>query len=172
MLQQANMSLLTTQLNMIVEDCYIKGESFFKQKLIRPTIKLDLKGYNAGTATPLKNLLRFNKELLINNQQHFLTHTVPHEVAHLIAYQLYGIKIKPHGKEWQLIMTQVYKLPAERCHRYSVPHKITRYFSYTCHCETIHLLTIRRHNAINKGRKYVCKKCHNVLIYTNQVKYQ
>lgn len=167
------MPLLTTQLNTIIEDCYKKGEAFFKQYFIRPTVTLDLKGSSAGMAIPLKNLLRFNKELLINNQKHFLMHTVPHEVAHLVAYHIYGIKIKPHGKEWQSIMKLVYNLPPERCHRYNISKKINRYFVYSCGCEANkHLLTIRRYNAISKGKKYICKRCLNELIYTGEVEYQ
>ena len=166
------MSLFITQLNTTIEDCYKKGEAFFKQHFTRPIVKLDLKGLSAGTATPQKNLLRFNKELFISNQPHFLMHTVPHEVAHLIAYQVYGVKIKPHGKEWQSIMTLVYALPANRCHHYSVPKKTSRYFIYKCACNTLHPLTIRRHNAVNKGSQYMCKKCLSTLIYTGEEKYQ
>lgn len=163
---------LIKQLQLALEECYRKAERFFNCNFKRPQVQFDLKGYNAGTATPQKNLLRFNAELFVNNQQHFLQQTVPHEVAHLVAYQLYGLAIKPHGKEWQQIMRQVYQLPAERCHHYQVARKQTTYYRYQCPCDAEHLLTIRRHNSIKKGVKYICKKCKGVLSYTNNIAHQ
>lgn len=152
-----------------VEKCYLKGELFFNRLFNRPTVKLNLRGYSAGTATPTLNLLRFNKALLLNNSEHFLKHTVPHEVAHLLAYQLFGLKIRPHGKEWQQIMKEVYQIPAQRCHHYEVKKKLTTYYVYACACPTPHNLTIRRHNAIKKGKQYKCKRCQKTLHYLNSI---
>lgn len=166
-----NTDQLLSHLQAVIEHCYQTAESFFKCSFARPQVQLNLKGYNAGTATPQKNLLRFNKQLLLDNQQHFLKQTVPHEVAHLIAYQIFGLKIKPHGKEWQLIMQKVYQLPAERCHHYEVARKKKAYYIYECACKTQHPLTIRRHNLIQKGSKYICKYCKGFLSYTNNISY-
>ncbi|MFD1259869.1 SprT family zinc-dependent metalloprotease [Entomomonas asaccharolytica] len=167
-----NADQLLIQLQTVIERCYQTAESFFKCSFARPQVQLNLRGYNAGTATPQKNLLRFNKQLLLANQQHFLKYTVPHEVAHLIAYQIFGLTIKPHGKEWQLIMQQVYQLPAERCHHYTVARKPKRYFIYQCPCNQQHPLTIRRHNAIQQGTRYICKGCKQTLTYTHKINYQ
>lgn len=167
-----NTDQLLSHLQAVIEHCYQTAESFFKCSFARPQVQLNLKGYNAGTATPQKNLLRFNKQLLLDNQQHFLKQTVPHEVAHLIAYQIFGLKIKPHGKEWQLIMQKVYQLPAERCHHYTVVIKPKHYFIYQCPCNKQHPLTIRRHNAIQQGAQYICRCCKQTLTYTHKINYQ
>lgn len=162
-----------SQLYAQVENCYLKAEHFFKRSFPRPAILLNLRGNNAGTATPQKNLLRFNQQLLQENHQHFLNQTVPHEVAHLIAYFLFGLSIKPHGKEWQHIMTAVYQLPPKRCHQYAIIKKKQQCYIYRCNCSNInHPLTIRRHNFIQKGYKYICKRCKATLVFTDQVDVQ
>lgn len=170
MLPPSNDHDLLIKLHSAIEAYYQTAEHFFSRQFARPTIKLNLRGYSAGTATPQLNLLRFNRELLLNNQQHFLQHTVPHEIAHLLAYQIFGLKIRPHGQEWQQIMTEVYKIPAERCHRYHVEKKPTTYYIYGCDCPITHPLTIRRHNAITKGKQYICKYCKTKLYYKEMTK--
>ena len=57
-----------------------------------------------------------------------------HEVAHLIAHQLFGPRIRPHGEEWQLIMRGIYGLPPDRCHTYAVKRRATTRYLYRCHC--------------------------------------
>lgn len=172
MQQHSNEPSLIANLTETIENCYQKAEYFFNQSFTRPKVELNLRGYSAGTATPSLNLLRFNKTLLLQNQQHFLKHTVPHEVAHLVAYQLFGLNIRPHGKEWQHIMRMVYAIPAERCHQYAVKKKPTTYYHYYCDCDIQHRLTIRRHNAIKKGRQYICKSCQAILQYNNKIEQQ
>lgn len=164
---------LSTQVITQVERCYTTVENFFKRSFSRPHIELNLRGQSAGTANLQNNSLRFNKQLLIENKQHFLKQTVPHEVAHLIAYQLFGIVIKPHGKEWRYIMQIVFQLPAERCHHYKIDRKTKRYYLYNCQCMTlIHPLTARRHHLIAQGYQYICKYCKKRLNFTGQTDYQ
>lgn len=164
---------LSTQLSTQVEICYAMAENFFKRSFSRPHIELNLSGQSAGTANPQKNLLRFNKQLFTENKLHFLKQTVPHEVAHLIAYQLFGLTIKPHGKEWQYIMQMVFQLPAERCHHYKIARKTKRYYLYNCQClNLIHPLTARRHHLIAQGYQYMCKYCKKMLTFTGKIDYQ
>ena len=111
------------QLNTRVEDCYQLAESFFKRHFQRPVVSLKLRGQKAGVAHLHENLLRFNPQLYRENAEHFLKQTVAHEVAHLIAHQLFGDRIQPHGEEWQLIMRGVYELPPDRCHTYAIKRR-------------------------------------------------
>src|SRR5690554_6055546 len=100
-------------LNSRVEACYQQAEAFFKRPFRRPQVSLRLRGQKAGVAHLQENLLRFNAQLYRDNREHFLKQTVAHEVAHLVAHQLFGPRIKPHGEEWQSIMRGVYQLPAD-----------------------------------------------------------
>ncbi len=92
--------------------------------------------------------------------KHFLKQTVAHEVAHLIAHQLFGDRIQPHGEEWQLIMRGVYELPPDRCHTYDVQRRQR---------DPLHLqmpmcrqrlpFSSQRHSLVRLGRRYLCRRC-------------
>ena len=121
----------------------ISGQYLFNQR-----------GRSAGTAHLQKNLIKFNPILFSQNRIEFLKQVVPHEVAHIIAYQKYG-KVKPHGSEWKNIMKHIFKLEAKTTHSFNTKDVIGKLFQYRCICTT-HQLTIRRHNKILKGEKYLC----------------
>ena len=127
---------LSTDLQQRVAELYCLAERHFLKRFPRPAVKLDLKGETAGQAWTEKNLLRLNRQLLIENRDHYLEHTLGHEVAHLIAHQLFGRRIRPHGREWQFIMEQVFSLPAERTHSYdtSRARRVQRPYLYQCQC--------------------------------------
>lgn len=169
----SKLDILLDQLTQKISFSYLLAEQFFNRSLIRPSIRLDLRGQSAGSANPTTHLLRFNKVLFLANHQHFLTQTVPHEVAHLVAYEVFGSTIKPHGKEWQHIMHSVYQLPAERCHHYQLTKKAKRYFLYACQCKKLlHPLSARRHHLIAQGYQYICKHCKETLKFTGKIEYQ
>ncbi|MFM2486547.1 SprT family zinc-dependent metalloprotease [Celerinatantimonas yamalensis] len=138
-----------------------RAEDYFERSFLRPQIRVDLRGQAAGQANLSRALLRFNPILYQENRQHFLRHTVGHEVAHWIAYSLYG-SVRAHGREWQQIMTDVFDLRAERLHHYNTQSVIGPTYTYHCHCRT-HQLTKRRHKAIQKGLVYCCRACQGTL---------
>jgi SprT protein len=94
---------------------------------------------------------------------------VPHEVAHLIAHQLFGLKIQPHGEEWQLIMRGVYELPPNRCHSYAVQRRAVSRYIYSCSCPQGEFpFSAQRHAMVAKGRRYYCRRCKVTLSYTGE----
>ncbi len=163
-LQQANQTakILETLVLDKITACYQQAEQRLNRTFPRPIINFNQRGKAAGSARLQTNELRFNAILLQENQQHFITHTVPHEVAHLLTYQLYG-RTKPHGKEWQQIMNQIFELAAKTTHQYDTASVKGKTFTYTCDC-TEHQLTIRRHNKIVRDNiKYICRLCKKSL---------
>ncbi|WP_435236810.1 SprT family zinc-dependent metalloprotease [Psychromonas sp. PT13] len=148
------------------EDYFILAECFFDHAFSRPEYLFNQRGKSAGTAHLQRNLIKFNPILFTQNKQEFIDQVVPHEVAHIIAYQQYG-KVKPHGKEWQHIMKHVFHRPATTTHTLDIKDVMGKQYRYQCLCDT-HLLTIRRHNNILKGTKYICKKCGEVLYQTTK----
>ncbi|MCJ8348167.1 SprT family zinc-dependent metalloprotease [Moritella sp.] len=162
-LQQNDSSQTIEQLVLIkIETCYQHAECRLNRTFPRPHINFKQRGRAAGSARLQINELRFNPVLLQENQQHFITHTVPHEVAHLLVYQLYG-RTKPHGKEWQQIMNQIFDLTAKTTHQYDVSNVKGKTFTYACQCAE-HQLTIRRHNKIVRDNiKYICRLCKHSL---------
>lgn len=151
-----------------VEACYLQAEAFFARSFTRPEVSLRLRGLKAGVAHLTENRLRFNAQLYRENREHFLRQTVAHEVAHLIAHQLFGTSIRPHGTEWQRIMTAVYGLPAERCHNYAVQRRQRQYL-YRCHCPDGEFpFTAQRHALVLRGRRYLCRRCRQTLVFSGE----
>jgi len=156
-------------LNARVEACYALAEQFFNRRFKRPEVSLKLRGQKAGVAHLQQNLLRFNEQLYRENTEHFLRQTVAHEVAHLIAHQMFGSRIQPHGEEWQLIMRGVYELAPDRCHTYPIQRRpVTRYV-YNCSCaEQDFAFTAQRHALVAKGRRYYCRHCKTTLAFSGE----
>jgi SprT protein len=158
-------------LNSRVESCYQLAEDFFKRPFKRPVVSLKLRGQKAGVAHLHENLLRFNPQLYRENSEDFLRQTVAHEVAHLVAHQLFGDTIAPHGEEWQLIMRGVYELPPNRCHTYEIQRRrVTRYI-YRCPCpESDFAFSTQRHKLVHKGRRYLCRRCREILVFSGETR--
>lgn len=155
------------QIAIRLEECYQQAEQHFDRKFPRPEIGTHLRGQSAGAAYPQRNMLRFNMELYRANSAHFLRQTVAHEVAHLLAYALYGKHIRPHGSQWQAIMQKVFGLPAERCHQYRLPPSWKTLYAYACQCRQ-HQFTAQRHARVRRGQAYVCRSCRQPLAFTGQ----
>lgn len=140
-----------------------------QRTILLPTVSFDLSGQVAGRAYPGRNHLQFNAALLVENVQAFLTDTVPHELAHLLAHLQYGGHIEPHGREWAKVMTGIFGLPATRTHRLDTARSTAGdvLYRYRCCCPgLLHDLTVRRHNAVQlRGARYLCKACRGVLRY-------
>lgn len=153
-------SELGLRLHSKVASCYTLAEQYYLKSFPRPALLINLRGLSAGVAELQKNRLRFNAVLLQENERAFLNEVVPHEVAHLLAWQLYGRSIRPHGVEWQQIMQQVFQLTPTRTHAFDVKRAAKLGYKYTCHCKgKEHALTLKRHNLIKGGRQYICLAC-------------
>ena len=150
-------------------ELYCMAERHFLKRFSRPRILLNLRGETAGQAWPERNLLRLNLVLLRENREHYIKHTVGHEVAHLIAHKLFGSRIRPHGREWQFIMEEVFSLPARRTHNYDTSRSTRRPFLYSCQCKGKQIaLTQIRHGRAMKGTVYLCTSCREPLKYLGE----
>lgn len=156
-LQQKAMRMLRAKLNL--------AQQKLKQIFPEPTLNYKQRGTTAGSAYLKEWEIRLNAVLLIENGDSFINEVIPHELAHLLVYQVFGRKgIAPHGKEWKWMMEHVLDVPAKRTHRFEVTSVKSRTFTYHCACSTTHELTIRRHNKIVRGEnQYLCRKCGEVL---------
>lgn len=143
------------------------AEDYFNREFPIPSVSYDVRGMKAGVAYLQKNEIKFNRTLLLENPEEFIRQVVPHELAHLIVYQIFG-RVKPHGQEWQNVMNTIFHLPADTCHQFDVKNVQGKTFEYRCGCQ-IHLLSIRRHNRILKEKvEYLCRKCKKKLVFTDE----
>ncbi len=133
-----------------------------------PTVNYKQRGTTAGSAYLKEWEIRLNSILLIENGDLFIEQVIPHELAHLLVYRMFGRQgIAPHGHEWKWMMEQILEVPANRTHHFAVSSVKSRTFTYYCACTTSHELTIRRHNKVVRGEnQYLCRKCGEVLKQT------
>jgi len=135
----------------------------FDAEFAMPSVCFDLRGTSAGQVRVTDGgdcLVRYNAHLLEHYPQAFLSQTVPHETAHLVAFSLFGLQVPPHGREWRAIMALFGAAP-ERCHNYPVDGlqvRCLRRYDYRCACRT-HQFTSIRHNRIRSGQIYRCRQC-------------
>lgn len=140
---------------------FLEAEKFFNRSFFYPTLTFNARGKKAGAAYLIQNEIRLNPILFSENPEIFLTEVIPHELAHLLTFQLYG-KVKPHGQEWQQIMHQVFHLQPKVTHQMNIKSVQGKTFSYRCRCQSFEL-SARRHNKVMKGVKYFCRLCKEAL---------
>lgn len=144
-----------------VRECLAIAEQYYKCVFSISAIRFDLKGRVAGQFRVYPDgsqpTIRINRILLEANLKEVVGQTIPHEVAHLVAFQLYG-KGEGHGPRWQAIMTDCFGLAPDRCHRMDTTQSSPRPHQYRCRCRTFQL-SKRMHSSISSGRFRICNSC-------------
>ncbi|WP_268801365.1 SprT family zinc-dependent metalloprotease [Paraglaciecola hydrolytica] len=162
-MQHSSLNSAMQQVQLQVKHCMDIASGHFKQTFVMPEVRFNQRGKIAGSARLQRNELRFNPVLMKDNLDLFISDVVPHEVCHLLAYSLYG-RVKPHGKEWQGLMSEVFGRKPQTYHMMDVTKVAGQKFTYKCQCGPIQL-SIRRHNkVIRKVQQYRCLKCGSQLI--------
>jgi len=169
------------QLCTVVEVCIELASDYFNKSLAMPDVRFDLRGKCAGQArfeiervfgvvtfdlvVRHKLSIRFNRLLMEENFQAFVDDVAPHETAHIIARQVFGSKIKPHGQEWKMIMREVLKKSPAVTHQFDVTRASPKPFIYQCECTDVqHALSTIRHNRIQRKQStYLCRQCNSSL---------
>lgn len=109
----------------LVRNCIAAAEAKYgKMPDIR--IRFDLKGRAAGmagadginrrTGEVIRPYLRFNVEAIRKHWDEQVKQTIPHEVAHIVAYCFPALGAKNHNYAWQMIDRSLGGT-GERCHR-------------------------------------------------------
>jgi SprT protein len=128
----------------------------------------------AGYVIPTKsNKVYLNRDLLLKNEENFLSTIIPHEVAHLFADRMNEKNENtegPHGNAWKFVMQKVFNLEPIRCHNMDtngIGKRVPKY-RYICSCQKIDVGP-KVHKKICHGAKYNCKKCKKSLVFLNDL---
>lgn len=139
-----------------------------------PTVSFELRGRTGGTAFTSKTgpkswHLRFNAQMLIDNEAEYLNQIVPHEVAHLVDAHLSPSGRSSHGPSWQRVMAE-FGRPADRLHTMKVDTTSTAtiVFRFKCGCNSFDITKRKLFSAV-RGERY-CKKCKVTLEYAGEYK--
>jgi len=165
-----------------ISDCIDRFVSIAKQswpnKLKdwnKPFWCFNLQGTTAGLAYYKANKIHLNHGLLIRNKQDFLSQTIPHEIAHLVAFRVFGESGIGHGKEWKFVM-RVFGIEPNRCHKYDVSETkrkrtIKRYL-FSCGCESkLHEITPQQFEKVMQKKCDIsCRRCEKKLIFAGKIK--
>lgn len=143
------------------------------RRLPVPAVAFDLRGRAAGQAIFARRSrdcrVRINDALLQSHPQEMLAETVPHEVAHVVIYRLYGRRAKPHGKEWKALMRALGVEPVA-CHALPTePVRQLKRYRYACACDEPAWLTSIRHRRAQQGTDYLCRRCGQKLTRAENV---
>ncbi len=110
--------------------------------------------------------IRYNPWIFGKYFQENLMNTVPHEVAHFIVHEVYGLqRIRPHGRQWQALMVQFGVDPRVTfdLDLTGIPQRRQRRYRYLCGC-TEHALSSTRHRRVLAGTgRYQCRRCGQTL---------
>lgn len=165
----------TTQKEIVtlVDDYIDRANYIFGKTFLPIDVIFDLKGRAAGMYKVYRKqkVIRFNPYHFAKFPEENMKETIPHEVAHYITDQVYGIRnIRPHGAEWKALMLK-FGVEPKRTFSYSldgIPTRAHKRHPYSCGCMEF-AITTRRHNKIqNQKAEYLCQQCGGKLKYIHQ----
>ena len=158
------------QVRQATRDCVVHATRLFEKNFIVPSVQFDLTGRAAGQYRVRRGeaAIRYNPFIFARYFEDNLNETVPHEVAHLVVDQLWGLRrVRAHGAEWRSVMQALGAEPRATA-RYDLtglPVRRQRRFAYRCACST-HQLTTCRHNRVQRGEaRYHCRQCDQPLVF-------
>jgi len=151
---------------------------YYARSLDVPEVKFHRNVTRAGQAYGRGNWVEFNIGYLMSDRLEdridMIEETIPHEVAHIIVYQLWS-KAKPHGEEWQKVMRTVFRIEPQRTHGYcerSAKQTVRRQrqWTYACDCDSpFSFVNTTKKNRIESMHRlcdehgssagYKCRKC-------------
>jgi len=128
-----------------------------------------LGGKTAGMAYfGIETKINYNSIIAEENFLDFMKRTVPHEVAHIVAF-IYFHENCGHGDKWKFIMEKIFECEDfSRTHNYDISEILNKKenFEYICGCGISHPISKLLHKKMQKGQIRRCTKCHGKLFWS------
>lgn len=156
-----------------VKESKLKAKEKLGLELPPLTIKYELTGWRAGTASSAKYTIQLNQDYLTRFTEDMLNQTIPHEVAHIVA-DIYYKRFCNHNKLWCNIMSNVYGLLPLRTHNFGAPlngKRIARYQLSCSYCNFKHTFgRVLKNKIILFGvERFFCRSCKNYFLPTDKI---
>jgi SprT protein len=156
-----------------LEDIYLLAQTIYHRNFPLPELVFELKGKTAGYAHYRENKINLNSEALAKHTDETINETLPHEIAHLLAFQIYGIeriRHNPHGLEWRQVARRI-GCNGDRCHSMDLtPAKKTRKFQYNCNQGHKFTLGLNLHRKVEEGRQNrICTYCRTHIFFVKEI---
>jgi len=138
------------------------AKKIFNLKKLKYKVKINLKSsltIGRYERKHNKNTLRFNKAVYKQSKKKTFHEVIVHEFSHMVAYELYGPLIMPHGKEWKSVM-RVFgeNNPSAKTKAFSKIKMKESDVSVKCKCGSFYL-SANRGTRLKNGTKYTCRVC-------------
>jgi SprT protein len=134
------------------------AEELFGQTIRRPAYHFDIRGTTGGQACLRANKMRFNMHIAHTHFDKYMASTVPHEVAHMVEFALYGTS--GHARVWKNIMRRFGCNPS-RCHSYDQLKTASGKDrpKVKCGCGEREIGPIKYKRLVSGESSYICGKC-------------
>jgi len=147
-------------------ETFLLAEQKFGKVFELPKLSFELNSSHvAGQALLRSWKIKINPEFLEQYPDKIISRTVPHEVAHLVAYKVYPYAKQHHGPEWKSVAVKLGTEPT-RCHSMHLPSKQPH--TYVCSCQKFHVSNLI-HRKIQNGQRRFCPMCKKDLVYLSSV---
>ena len=117
---QNNMITLQEKVHKKIATCLKKAEKHYGMEFIYPRVIFSNLGVMGGLCEPriTRDLIEFNIHMLSENPNIFISETVPHEIAHSVAFAIDNY-CGVHGKLWKEVMV-LFNAKPNKYHNYSI----------------------------------------------------
>lgn len=155
-----------------VQHYVTKANELWNLGLAMPRITYLVRGTCGGKAYHSEYRVDFNADLLVRNVEDYMSDTIPHEVAHLVAQTIFKKdpmyyyarkKNVGHGPLWKQVMV-AFGCDPKRCHSYDTSETKVRSkpsYTYTCGChgKTYSLGPKRHARQTRDPETFYCRRC-------------
>lgn len=149
-----------------IVETFLLAQKQFGKVFELPQLSFELNSSRvAGQALLRGWKIKINPEFLEQYPDQVISRTVPHEVAHLVAFNVYPHAKQSHGPEWKSVAVKLGTEPT-RCHSMHLPEKQPH--TYICSCQKFHVSNLI-HRKIQNGQRRFCLKCKKDLVYLSSV---
>lgn len=160
--------------NAVKETVELAHKEFPNLQMSMPDVEFFYRGTKGGSANYVEHKIKLNAVLAAENGDKFLR-TVKHEVAHLVAFKLYGRQAWGHGHHFKHVFVKLGG-DGKRCHNYDVTNVKQKYtkrrHEHTCSCQNkFFWVSKQKHKQImTNTKRWFCLTCKSTLTPTGRVK--